>query len=345
MHTTSTTRWTHGDAKALARALAERAEAVCRHYLPQGKRYGRYWLVGNVQGERGDSLFVRLEPPGAPGFWRDAATGERGDLVELLRRQRGDARMGGAMAEAARFLGGAPAPAQAPPRRRPGAHGRSEAPRRLWAMCRPVDGTAAEAYLRARGIRACRYPALGFHPSLYYRDAEDGNRFRRLPALVARVTRPGGAFVGVQRIYLDPARPAKAPVPQPKKCMGRVHGAAVLLGAADATTLVVAEGIETTLAVLTARPALRAAAALSAGGLAVLDPPEGTGRVLIARDGDAAGVTCAERLEARCRARGIPVAVLAPERGDCNDDLVADGPDALGARIDRALADSKMSPR
>ena len=134
-------------------------------------------------------MLVRLGPPGTPGFWRDAATGERGDLLELLRRQRGDARMGGAMAEARRFLGGAPAPAQAPPRRRPAAHGRSEAPRRLWAMCRPVDGTAAEAYLRARGIPACRHAALGFHP-----------------ALVARVTAPDGAFLGVQRIYLDPAR-------------------------------------------------------------------------------------------------------------------------------------------
>ena len=32
----------------LARRLAERAEAVCRNYLPAGRRQGRYWLVGDV---------------------------------------------------------------------------------------------------------------------------------------------------------------------------------------------------------------------------------------------------------------------------------------------------------
>ena len=273
-----TTDWTPGDANALARALAERAEAVCRRYLPRGTKSCRYWTVGNVQGEAGRSMFVCLAPPGTPGWWSDAATGERGDLLELLRLQRGDAGMAGAMAEARQFLGGvpAPAPAQLPPRRRPGAHGRAEAPRRLWAMCRPVDGTAAEAYLRARGIRACRHAALGFHPALYYRSADDPDHFRRLPALVARVTAADGAFLGVQRTYLDPARPAKANVPDPKKCMGRTYAGAVVLGEAQAETLVVAEGVETALSVLSARPRLRAAAALSAGGLTA--PPRPRGR-------------------------------------------------------------------
>lgn len=343
---THTTDWTPGDARALARALGARAEAVCRAYLPHGTKSGRYWMVGNVHGETGRSMYVRLAPPGTPGWWSDAATGERGDLLELLRRQRGDVRMGGAMAEAARFLGDVPAPAhaQVPPRRRPGAHGRGEAPRRLWAMCRPVDGTAAEAYLRARGIRAFRYPSIAFHPTLYYRSADDSNHFRRLPALVARVTAPNGAFLGVQRTYLDPAGPEKANVPDPKKCMGAIQGGAVVLGEAQAPTLVVAEGVETALSVLTARPALRAAAALSAGGLGGYRPPDGTVQVLIARDGDAAGIAGAERLEAACRARAIPVAVLAPTHGDCNDALLADGAETLGARIDAALAHLAPGP-
>jgi len=33
------------DASELARRLAREAEAVCRHYLSNGKREGRYWLV------------------------------------------------------------------------------------------------------------------------------------------------------------------------------------------------------------------------------------------------------------------------------------------------------------
>jgi hypothetical protein len=59
----------------LARRLARNAEAVCRHYLSNGHREGRYWLVGDVANTRGRSLFVRLSGPdhgkGAAGKWTD----------------------------------------------------------------------------------------------------------------------------------------------------------------------------------------------------------------------------------------------------------------------------------
>ena len=59
----------------LARRLARNAEAVCRHYLSNGHREGRYWLVGDVANTKGRSLFVRLCGPdhgkGAAGKWTD----------------------------------------------------------------------------------------------------------------------------------------------------------------------------------------------------------------------------------------------------------------------------------
>ena len=59
----------------LARRLARNAEAVCRHYLSNGHREGRYWLVGDAANSRGRSLFVRLSGPdhgkGAAGKWTD----------------------------------------------------------------------------------------------------------------------------------------------------------------------------------------------------------------------------------------------------------------------------------
>ncbi len=59
----------------LARRLARNAEAVCRHYLSNGRREGRYWLVGDVANSKGRSLFVRLSGPdhgkGAAGKWTD----------------------------------------------------------------------------------------------------------------------------------------------------------------------------------------------------------------------------------------------------------------------------------
>ena len=101
---------------------------------------------------------------------------------------------------------------------------RAQAARRLWRRCRAIDGTHAEAYLKARGIHRCRFAALRFHPALFHRD--DGG-VRRLPALVAAVTadaeerygpgeRPAhGAVCGVLRTWLDPTRPAKANLTRP----------------------------------------------------------------------------------------------------------------------------------
>jgi hypothetical protein len=67
-------------AAELARRLARDAEAVCRHYLSNGRRCGRYWTVGDVMNTPGRSLYVRLVGPdcgpGAAGSWADAATAQ-----------------------------------------------------------------------------------------------------------------------------------------------------------------------------------------------------------------------------------------------------------------------------
>jgi len=63
------------DASELAHRLAREAEAVCRHYLSNGRREGRYWLVGDVRNTPGRSMFVRLKGPeagrGAAGKWTE----------------------------------------------------------------------------------------------------------------------------------------------------------------------------------------------------------------------------------------------------------------------------------
>jgi hypothetical protein len=63
------------DASELAHRLAREAEAVCRHYLSNGRREGRYWLIGDVRNTPGRSMFVRLKGPesgrGAAGKWTE----------------------------------------------------------------------------------------------------------------------------------------------------------------------------------------------------------------------------------------------------------------------------------
>jgi len=314
------------NATAVAAALGTRAEEVCRRYLPHGRKHGRYWTAGDIRGARGRSLFVRLAPPGVPGKWTDAATGEHGDLLDLIRIASGADSLRAALAEARAFLSLPPTP----PSHAPDAYDRTEAARRLWQRCRAIDGTRAEAYLRARGIDRCRFPALRYHPALFHRD---GGGVRRLPALVAAVTGADDTLTGVHRTWLDPTRPAKAPVARPRKALGRVHGLAVRFGDPAPPTLLVGEGIETVLSLVTAMPDTVAAAALSAGSLGAFAPPPGVRRLVVARDNDPDGERAAERLARRCARAGVSAHVIVPEGADFNDDLLALGPAALAARL------------
>ena len=313
-------------AARVSAALASRAEEVCRRYLPQGRRSGRYWIAGDIRGARGRSLFVRLAPPGTPGKWTDASSGEHGDLLDLVRIASGAGSLRAALAEARGFLSMPPMPAPSGP----DSYDRTEAARRLWQRCRAIDGTHAEAYLRARAIHRCRFPALRFHPRLLHRD-EAG--VRRLPALVAAVTADGSTITGVHRTWLDPRHPAKANLTRPRKALGRVHGLAVRFGVPAAGTLLVGEGIETVLSLVTAMPDTVAAAALSASSLGAFAPPAGLARLVIARDNDPEGERAAERLARRCAGAGVATLILAPQGGDFNDELVALGSAALRARL------------
>ena len=111
---------------------------------------------------------------------------------------------------------------------------RTDAARRLWRRCRAIDGTHAEAYLRARAIHRCRFTAL--RASTPRSSIATAAAFAACRRSIAAVTgdagehpgpgeRPGhGAIAGVQRTWLDPDRPAKAPVSRPRKALGRVHG-------------------------------------------------------------------------------------------------------------------------
>ena len=321
-------------AAVIAAALGTRAEEVCRRYLPHGRRQGRYWVAGDLYGARGRSLFVRLRGPGAPGKFTDAATGERGDLLDLIRHRINAPTLRAALDEARRFLALPPVPDPDPGAAAPDApYDATEAARRLWRRCRAVGGSHAERYLHARGLARCRFAALRFHPALRYRE---GASVRRFPALVAAVTGDGGRIFGVQRTWLDPRRPAKAGVAVPRKALGRIHGLAVRFGAVspdDGAALVVGEGIETVLSLVTAVPEITAAAALSAGSLGAFAPPPGVARLVIARDNDEDGALAAERLATRCARLGIAATVVVPVGNDFNDDLVDLGAPALRARL------------
>ncbi len=226
-------------AAELAQMLARQAEAVCRYYLPAGRREGRYWLVGDIHNTPGRSLFVRLAGSGtgkgAAGRWQDAAEGTHGDLLDLIRECRGLTEFRDVAEEARRFLGLAGGDHAAGDKHRsqqPQGHGArlpgrgavpetqtdgdcdsapnaaqaQRAARRLFGMAQPLPGTLGETYLHRRGITAAALTgidALRFHPCCYYRATPEAQP-EPWPALIAAVTDLEGRITGIQRTWLDP---------------------------------------------------------------------------------------------------------------------------------------------
>ncbi len=327
-------------ASDLADRLAQNAEAVCLHYLSAGRRAGNYWLVGNVGNNKGRSLYVHLAGPRA-GRWTDAATGQFGDLLDLVRETCGLVDFRDVADEARHFLS---LPRQEPlsfgkgdtdepqPIERPA----SERARRLFRMTQPLAGTLADAYLRKRGIlRASTHAALRFHPSCYYRDLVTGQT-SSYPALIATVTDCAGGITGVHRSWLDPEGDGKAKVDDPRRALGGLLGNGVRFSfpvGAPVPVIAAGEGLETMLSLSHVMPGMPMVAALTANHLAAFRMPPGCRRIYIAADADAAGRHGIEGLSRRAQEEGILPLVLSPELGDFNEDLRWLGPDQLTASL------------
>ena len=336
-------------ASDLARRLARDAEAVCRHYLSNGRRQGRYWTVGDVGNTPGRSMFVRLSGPdsgpGAAGHWTDAALGQHGDLLDLIAANQHLGTLHDTLDEARRFL----ALPRSQPRHEPqpsAPPGSPLAARRLFAMSKPLRATVAEAYLRTRAITTLQNcTSLRFHPRCFYRpDRDDAPDVRDAwPALIAAVTDLNGTITGVHRTWLDPLDAGKAPVSTPRRAMGDLLGQGVRFGVvqpapAQAGVMAAGEGLETMLSLRSVLPSLPAVAALSAAHLAALQLPPTLKRLYIAHDADAAGRDAADQLGARAEAAGIEAVWLTPTRSDFNEDLVKLGTVELCAYLRVQLA-------
>jgi hypothetical protein len=331
------------DASELADRLAREAEAVCRHYLSNGRREGRYWLIGDVRNTPGRSMFVRLKGPesgrGAAGKWTDAATGEHGDLLDIIRETCGLLEFRDVADEARRFLSMPRSDTDPTPKatRSPIRTGSPEAARRLFAMSQPIARTLVEAYLRNRGITALHETgALRFHPRCYYRPDENAPT-ETWPAMIARVSDLDGRITGAHRTWLDPLGRGKAPIDTPRRAMGDLLGNAVRFGVAN-DVLAAGEGIETMLSLRCVLPTLPMVAALSANHLAALLLPLTLRRLYIARDVDLAGDAAVTSLTERAEAVGIETLTLSPRLDDFNEDLRTLGIDELRAVLRIQLA-------
>ena len=333
----------------IARRLADNAEAVCRRYLSNGRREGRYWLVGDALNAPGRSLYLRLavsgDAAGRAGKWTDAESGEHGDLLDIIRLSCGHDNLRETLAEARRFLS-LPEPQRtvAEPRQpRPGkgTPGTPAAARRLWAASKPIAGSYVVAYLASRKLSA-RYcgNALRFHPHCFYRStSEDPSGTRAAyPAMIAAVTSGDGEVVGVHRTWLDPAG-GKAPVAHPRRAMGHLLGHGVRFGTSG-PVMAAGEGIETILSVREILPGMPMIAGLSAAHLAAILLPPGLRRLYVALDQDAAGSAAFQTLADRAAPLGIEIVPLRSEHNDFNSDLLAIGAAGLREYIANQLIEA-----
>ncbi len=330
------------DASDLASRLGRQAAAVCKRYLGAGRRQGNYWQVGDVRNTPGRSMFVRLKDTvkGPAGKWTDAATGEHGDLLDVIRESLGLIDFADVAEEARLFLSlPQPDPEPQPKQhaRAPAPSGSAEAARRLVAMCQPIGGTLVEAYLRGRGITVLHGCGnLRFHPRCYYRPDEHSPT-ETWPAMIGIVTDLSDRITGAHRTWLAPDGSGKAPIDIQRKAMGDLLGHAVRFGL-PGEAMAAGEGIESVLSAREVMPSMSTAAALSAAHLAAILFHDTLRRLYVVRDNDHAGDGARNTLIERASAVGIEAIAVSPMLGDFNEDLRTFGRDALMAHIRVQLA-------
>ncbi len=262
------------------------------------------------------------------GMWSDHEAGCGGDplgLVAHLRRC--------PMAEAFRWalvwLGEdaandyrpAAAPAVAPP----------EAPREasppasldlawsMWGEAMPADtpGSLVPVYLASRGLALPdARGVLRFHPRAWRNRANGPHG----PAMVAEMTDPAtNEWTGTHVTYLRPGGVEKADGPSCKIMLGRV-GCIRLVEDAEVTMgLGIAEGIETSLAVMQGFDWRPVWAATSAGAIRRFPVLPGIGALTIFADTDGAGINAAHACAARWTEAGRGARIYTPPAGDFND--------------------------
>ena len=174
---------------------------------------------------------------------------------------------------------------------------------------KPAVDTPVQEYLKSRLIDVLP-DSIQFIPNLYHAPTK-----ARLPAMVCSVSTGG-----IHRTYIgiDTNR---------KLMLGPCAGGAVILSQGDGP-LVVTEGIETGLSVLQMMADRNPTvwAALSTSGIMGLHLPQDHHELIIASDGDDAGMNAALTLQSSAKAKGWEVGIMqAPKGQDWNDVLQAGG--------------------
>ena len=320
-------------AREISQALAIRVSALAPHLLPNGKRAGNYWQAGDVYGNSGSSLYLNLVGEWK-GHWRDAATHEHGDLLDLIAIQQ-NISLAEAIAVARELIGDHNlSRTTLPSENDTSERDKIKSANALWA--RTISLTTPQAvhgrtYLEARGLSVVELSDLRFMPSAW---VWENDTKHSLPALVGAVRKNQQELIAVHRIFLHPSEPRHADLEEPKRALAPLTGGACWLRPHE-SCLIIAEGIETAISVGMAFPAAALAAGITGYHMSMMEVPTCYQQIMIAADNDEAGLIAAESFTKRMTERKV-ITVL-PRLKDFNDDLQADGLEVLKANIKRQI--------
>lgn len=310
--------------EAVRAAGKARIISLVKQILPDPKAYhtpGYYHCRNPAREDRNVGSFWVLTTGEATGGWRDMATGEGGDVIDLvalsLRLSRGEAlhwladwtgirRLSEPMRQArvTQWRAEADQAAMQAAQDLPTLRRRAKA---LWLAGLPIEPPAAgaepsPAWRYLTEARALNLPAIGGAPSLLrwlprHRHRESG---LERPCIVAGIVDVAGALIGVHRTWLRPDGRDKAQVRParkvwPRGCAGGLiwltrggsrHGPIEAGRRGETSIVILGEGIEDALTGGLGEREARSAAFVSLAYLpAVPDQPCAEGYVLL-RDND-----------------------------------------------------------
>jgi hypothetical protein len=335
------------DIKAM---LQERLDALVRLLCPgMSVKGGLYSGRCPWRQDRNAGSFVIWRAGRACGAWRDYATDEKGDVLDLIAfaqcgavgKPSKEDRLA-ALSWAKEWLGlattdpGVVAKARARAQQAltaaQEAEDRKRADRRRRAFALWIDGkdwadTPAQAYLAKRGVDAAAIAnwadGVRFAPRLdhWLQKGFHG------PALICAFRHPAAGFAALHAVWLAPDGRGKAHVDPPKLTLGSSSGCAMRLtkGEGSSPPIAICEGPEDGLSVALACPEYAVWAVGGVNNIGKQRIPQGTPFVVVCADNDWGKAQAAAALDGgveALKAQGFPVAVARAHAGKDMNDLM-----------------------
>jgi hypothetical protein len=325
--------------------LAGQADNVARDLFPAGRREGREWTCGGLDGRPGHGLSICIAGEKA-GVWGEFTMKQGGDLLDLIAHAKCGGDKGEALKWARAFLGlgsaARPQEVRPPPpvprsvaAREADTERRVASANRIFANALPWPGTPVESYLAGRALPLAALAhvprALRYEPELRWaRDAPPA------VAMLASIVR-GPRMTGLHVTFLmrdASGQWRRRPGREGKRVLGQQRGGYIPLSrgrsgkslaeAPAGDIVALCEGIEDALTVAAECPDWRVLAAVNCGNLSQIDLPPTVAEVVLCLQRDGENVAVAHAIDAAVRrysAEGRLVRASRPPEGfkDFND--------------------------